>query len=421
MLKSALIRMIYLAIMFLANLVFSNLVLPERFGTVSLLILNAALLSIITGFGMDSIVLHKVSNNIWNNSKAVQFTWRVITIQFILFWVLELGSLQIWNKTLLSNERHSYLVIEAIYFTGLLLVEKYLALLYSFQKSLIANVALFVIGLAYFISLLLFYYFIKADFITVIYFFAWQSLAQGLILIFIFHVTTNPAADKENLNNKEFVAALKLSSVVMITNIIQLIAYRVDFWILQYFYGNYEVGIYAQANKFANLVWIVPNILAQLLIPKFALAAKNELPKIFSGGFYFNLSGIMASVVCANVFYFFYLNAEYRTGLTAFYLMLPGYFFWAGVIYFGAYFSWAGKFSYNLICSSCCFALILIADLILIPRFGLEGAAWANTIAYTAVFILYIFILIKKYSFKWNELLLLRKKDLSTIIKFITR
>ena len=421
MLKSALIRMIYLAIMFLANLVFSNLVLPERFGTVSLLILNAALLSIITGLGSDSIVLHKVSNNIWNTNKAVQFTWRVIAMQFILFWILELGSLQVWNKTLLSNEGYSYLMVEAIYFTGLLLAEKYLALLYSFQRSLIANVALFAIGLAYFIALLLFYYFIKADFIMVVYFFAWQSLAQGLILIFIFHVGTNLTADKEKLNNKEFVAALKLSSVVMITNIIQLIAYRVDFWILQYFYGNYEVGIYAQANKFANLVWIIPNILAQLLIPKFALAAKNEVPKIFSGGFYLNLSGIIASVVCANFFYLFYLNTEYRTGLTAFYLMLPGYFFWASVIYFGAYFSWAGKFSYNLICSSCCFVLILIADLILIPRFGIEGAAWANTIAYTAVFILYIFILTKKYSFQWDELLLLRKKDLSMIIKFITR
>jgi len=234
-------------------------------------------------------------------------------------------------------------------------------------------------------------------------------------------VATSRVTDKEKLNNKEFIAALKLSSVVMITNIIQLIAYRVDFWILQYFYGNYEVGIYAQANKFANLVWIVPNILAQLLIPKFALASKSEVPKIFSGGFYFNLSGIIISVVCANFFYFFYLNIEYRTGLTPFYLMLPGYFFWASVIYIGAYFSWAGKFSYNLICSSCCFVLILVADLILIPRFGLEGAAWANTIAYTAVFMLYMFILMKKYSFKWNELLLFRKKDFSTIIKFITR
>jgi Na+-driven multidrug efflux pump len=99
--------------------------------------------------------------------------------------------------------------------------------------------------------------------------------------------------------------------------------------------------------------------------------------------------------------------------------MLPGYFFWATVIYIGAYFSWAGKFSHNLFCSSICFVVILLADLILIPKYGMEGAAWANTISYTLVFLVYIFILVKQFSFKWNDLLLLRKKDLFRIVKFV--
>ncbi len=76
--------------------------------------------------------------------------------------------------------------------------------------------------------------------------------------------------------------------------------------------------------------------------------------------------------------------------------MLPGYFFWAAVIYVGAYFSWAGKFYYNLICSSLCFIVILIADLVLIPEYGIAGAAWANTIAYSLVFLFYIYLLVKE-------------------------
>ncbi len=123
------------------------------------------------------------------------------------------------------------------------------------------------------LPLLLVYYFIKVDFSTVLYFFVFQSFIQGIALVILFHFR-NKAFEKARLRGKDFFSALRLSSIVMITNVIQLTAYRLDFWLLKYFYGNYEVGIYAQANKFANLIWIVPNILAQLLITRFASADK---------------------------------------------------------------------------------------------------------------------------------------------------
>jgi O-antigen/teichoic acid export membrane protein len=406
--------------MFAAGLVLSNLALPEYFGTISLLILNASLLSIVTGLGTDSIVLHKVSNGKWKILKTLQFSWYAIIIQLILFFALEFSSLVFWNRTLLSNESSAYLFIDLIYFTGLVLTEKYLTLLYSFENSRMANVSLAIVGFIYFLTLLLIYYFVDVNFSAVIYFFALQSLLQGTVLVALFHFR-NTVFDTIKLGKKEFFSAIRFSSLVMITNVIQLMAYRLDFWILKYYYGNYEVGIYAQANKFANLAWIVPNILAQLLITRFSAADKSDVPKIFGAAFYLNLIGVFATVICANIFYFLYLNQEYLAGLQTFYLMLPGYFFWATVIYIGAYFSWAGKFSHNLFCSSICFVVILFADLILIPKYGMEGAAWANTISYTLVFLVYIFILVKQFSFKWNDLLLLRKKDLFRIVKFVNR
>jgi hypothetical protein len=169
--------------MFAAGLVLSNLALPEHFGTISLLILNASLLSIVTGLGTDSIVLHKVSNGKWKGLKTVQFSWYAIIIQLILFFALEFSSLVFWNRTLLSNESSAYLFIDLIYFTGLVLTEKYLTLLYSFQNSRLANVSLAIVGFVYFLTLLLIYYFVDIDFSTVFYFFALQSFFQGIALV----------------------------------------------------------------------------------------------------------------------------------------------------------------------------------------------------------------------------------------------
>jgi len=418
MLISAIVRTVYLLLTFLAGLVLSKLVLPGQFGIISLVILNASLLSIVTGLGTDSLILHKVTNNKWGFSQAAQFTLGAVAVQLVLFLALEFGSLLVWKKTLLSDESPAYFWTDTLYFSGLLLTEKYLALLYAFQKARIVNIFLAIVALFYLIVLLLLSFVAKADFATVMELFALQSLLQGLGLLSILYLHYK-TEEKQIFKLVEFAQALKLSSVVMVTNVIQLLAYRIDFWLIKYFHGNADVGIYALANKFANLVWVVPNIMAQLLIPRFAQMSKNEISKIFSTAFYGNLIGAVAALSGATIIYFYYLDPVYRTGLPAFFLMLPGYFFWAAVVYYGAYFSWSGRFSDNLLCSSCCFVLVFLADMLLIPRFGISGAACANSFAYTLVFMLYLFLLRSRFSFTWKSLLLPPQKGLLKLLKSV--
>jgi O-antigen/teichoic acid export membrane protein len=207
----------------------------------------------------------------------------------------------------------------------------------------------------------------------------------------------------------------------MVTNVIQLFVYRVDFWLLKYFYSNYEVGVYAQANKFANLCWVIPNVLAQLLIPKFTSMNRHRIRDVFSVAFYFNILIVLSTIVCALFFYLVYLRPEYKEGLIPFYLMLPGYFFWSSVIFFAAYVSSTGKFLYNLVASSSCFVLIVLADLMLIPQYGMKGAAIANSLCYTAVFFIYFYVLKRKFLFGWNGFLLAHKKTWCNVIEIVSR
>jgi O-antigen/teichoic acid export membrane protein len=161
--------------------------------------------------------------------------------------------------------------------------------------------------------------------------------------------------------------------------------------------------------------------MAQLLLPKYADMDYDRRKEVFSVAFYFNLIILLATVLCTQLFYFYYLDPEYRTGLAAFYLMLPGYFFWGSVIYFGAFVSATGKFSYNLVGSTLCFTLILFTDIILIPLYGIEGAAFANSVCYIVIYFVYLYILTKKFHFRLNDLLWPHKKAFLNVVKFITR
>jgi len=56
-------------------------------------------------------------------------------------------------------------------------------------------------------------------------------------------------------------------------------------------------------------------------------------------------------------------------------------------------------------------------DLILIPIYSIKGAALANTITYSSVFLIYIFIFKRKYSLGPGQLLKLQRNDFTIAIK----
>ncbi|GAC1421487.1 MAG: hypothetical protein NVS9B7_15580 [Flavisolibacter sp.] len=404
--------------MFFAGLLLSTIALPDRFGSISLLIVNAALISLITGLGADSMVLHQLSNQKWTLSQARQFTLRTIFFQLLVFIILELLCFTITHRTLLTYDSLRYMPLDIIYFSGLILTEKYIALLYAMHKAARTNLILLIIALVYLAILTLVYYLRITDFDSVLYLFAIQSLVQGLAMVILFQLSQIRTGPRK-LMGPEITNAYKLSFIVMVTNVIQLTAYRMDFWVLKLFHGNYEVGLYAIAGKFANLMWVIPNIFAQLLIPKFIAVKKSEIPVLFSAAFYCNALILLFTVSCTWFFYTFYLDNSYSPGFRCFLLMLPGYFFWAAVIYYGAYFSWLGKFQYNLVVSSICLVLIAVADLILIPKYSIEGAAVANSLVYSLSFLVYVGIMKYKLSLHSRQFFIFHKKDLGFVSKFL--
>lgn len=407
MFRSLLFKIIYTVISFLAMVILSNIAMPEIFGVVSLLILNASLLSLITGLGADSMIMHMLANNKWTVGQAVTFAWKATGLQLLIFTALQAGAYLLFSRTLLSGQAAAqYLVFDAIYFIGLILVEKFTALLYSTHKARVANLLLAAIVTGYLLVLLFGsgYFNIK----TVLYIFACQIFIQGMALAGYFFSAHGVVGAGASENTGRF---LRVSSIVMITNVVQLLAYRIDYWLIKYFHSTYDVGLYSQANKFANLVWLVPGMATQLLIPRFALVNEEERKSIFRAAFYINMLVVLACIFFTNVLFAIVLRPEYRAALSAFYMMLPGYFFWASVIFYAGYFSFEGAFNRNLWGSLLCLVVIAVADFLLIPSYSINGAAVANSIAYTTVFLFYLYLMKKMKQYSFTSLLTFRKRD----------
>jgi len=406
------------------NLFFAAIAGPGLFGIISLMIVNAAILVIITDFGTGASVTWHQAGEELRQEKVFSFAVGSAIFQLTLFVILEIICIRTTGKTLLSQQSYSgyFLSNELCYFTGLVLAEKYSALFYGRNKARLANKTLLAVTAIYLVVFILIY----AEIIMTIdpfSLFCYMVLSSSVCLAIVFHVD-NKSLVLIRSNYNELRSLLNFSVIAFIANIIQFLAYRLDFWLIKYFYNDETLGIYAQANRFAQLSWVIPVILASVLMP--VLRSKNnflgdrtflQILRLLSMGTLIIVIGLIA---ISMFFYYRFFPEKYSEGLPALLLMLPGYFLFAMTTLIAAWFSAKRLLMVNLIGSVICFISILVSDLLLIPRYSLNGAGISNTIAYS-VTSLYFMIQFQRHSAtNFSDLFAWKKDDFVFFKKFIS-
>ena len=205
------------------------------------------------------------------------------------------------------------------------------------------------------------------------------------------------------------------SFIVLITNIIQFIAFRADYWLISIYYDNVSVGVYAQASKFAQLIWIIPGVLAGLIVP----ALKNEKQKLTESAFislcrvlfYIHIVLMLLLIIAALIIYSFFLPSIYFDGFLSLLIMIPGYLIFTITTILAAYFSANRLLKINLIGSVLCCVLMILLDLLLIPSLSYKGAAIANLIAYSVTTAYFIFRSMPVIKSSFKDFFAIKKSD----------
>jgi O-antigen/teichoic acid export membrane protein len=187
----------------------------------------------------------------------------------------------------------------------------------------------------------------------------------------------------------------------------QFVAYRADYWFIDYYHRKTGVGIYAQATKFLQLLWILPTILAGLIVP----ALKNQENKmtvlqLTSVSRLLFFSHILLGIMLAADSYLLYecfLPGDFSQGFHSLLLMMPGYLLFIFSTVLAAYFSANRFLKINLTGSVLCFAIILILDFLLISRYSYTGAAIASSVSYAIKVIFFIIMMNRKTSVSFKD------------------
>lgn len=197
--------------------------------------------------------------------------------------------------------------------------------------------------------------------------------------------------------------ALKSMSFLGTSNqvavITQLLSFRFSYYILNYYLGTEQVGIYSNGISIAESIWIISRSIA--LVQNSVIV--NSTDEAYSIRLTKNLLWINLGVSACAVFVLVLLPSSLYTaifgpefgGIRYIILSLaPGTLFFAINLILGHYFSATGRHYINALASSAGLIITIALSFVLIPLWGYIGAGIVASISYltTAVIVLVFFL-----------------------------
>jgi O-antigen/teichoic acid export membrane protein len=220
-------------------------------------------------------------------------------------------------------------------------------------------------------------------------------------------------------------AIFRYSMQAFAANIVFFLVYRVDYWFVNYFCSDKELlGNYIQVSKIAQVFFILPGIVASTVFSVTAAGKKTAMSTtvlrlsrlIFSG------SLLACALLAATGYWLFPLlfGAGFDEMYIPFLLLVPGIIAIATLYPFTAYYAGKNRVVENIKGSLLALVVIISGDLLLVPLWGISGAALVSSAGYI-VYEIYILRQFKKeYGNKISDCFIIKKEDwqqISALVK----
>jgi stage V sporulation protein B len=200
-----------------------------------------------------------------------------------------------------------------------------------------------------------------------------------------------------------------------IANLMQFMNYRLDALIVNGLLGLVSVGFYSIATAMAEALWYGANALALVLFPHVSSLERKEAdritPVVCRNAIFMTLVGALLMFVVSRKLILVVFGSGMTPALHPLWLLLPGIVTLTAAKVISSYLSGIGKPTYSTYVGAGTVILTVILDLLLIPRYGINGAAVASSIVYTLTAATYIWILRRESGAGLLETLVVRPSD----------
>lgn len=246
-------------------------------------------------------------------------------------------------------------------------------------------------------------------------------ISNTIILFIILFVIFYREKIKISFNfNFIFKEIIKYGVKSQLANLAQLLTYRIDIFLINYFLNVSEVGIYSNSVSLAETMWQIPGTISTLLYSKVSNTKnRSEIVKITNKICRISLSFIIIcsfflAVISKYLILILYGN-EFIKSATALVLLLPGICLLSVSKILSSSLSGMGLVGKNMLISIVTCIATVCLDLSLIPNNGINGAALASCIAYTFSTVVTVVIYKNITNSNIYSIILITKTDIQEI------
>ncbi|MEX0373683.1 oligosaccharide flippase family protein [Spiribacter roseus] len=173
-----------------------------------------------------------------------------------------------------------------------------------------------------------------------------------------------------------------------LSNILAFVNYRADIFLVNFFLNPAATGLYVVAVQIAERLWMLSQAASTVLLPRMSAMHTDPAARLaLTGKAFVAVSTLTAaaSAVTATALYWLLrpiFGDEYWAALPAFLWLLPGIVAGAGARVQSNCIAAAGKPEWNMYVAVGVVSLNVVGNILLVPTYGIIGAAWATSGAY---------------------------------------
>lgn len=214
---------------------------------------------------------------------------------------------------------------------------------------------------------------------------------------------------------------LKKGTIFALALFILNINYRIDILVLERFVSSSDLGIYTTASGLAELVWQLPNAIAVVIFSSSAnqsddQSAVDTAVKTVRVSLFISAVGSLLFALTSRWIVPLLYGQDFLLSAEIINLLLPGIVIIIVVQILHATLSGRGYPLMGFSMLTVGVLINIILNLLLVPNYGIHGAAVSSTISYAAGGIGFSYVFSKRMSVPMSEFLIMKKRDWDYIL-----
>ncbi|MCR4407753.1 MAG: oligosaccharide flippase family protein [Anaerolineae bacterium] len=210
-----------------------------------------------------------------------------------------------------------------------------------------------------------------------------------------------------------------------VQNLVGHLNYRLDVYLLAMFLAPAQIAFYAIATNIAELVWYIPDSVGTVLFPKLSAAPREHVHSMTAEVcrhtiFITALATLGLATVGWVVIPLFY-GPAYLPALIPLFILLPGILNMAVYKVLTRNFSSRDRQQMSILAAAVALILNVGLNLVVIPRYGIGGAAASSLISYTVSAAILLIAFLRDSGLSWRETLVIRRDDLARYVTLFER